>query len=102
MRGLAGNDRGGDRGGPGAAHCGRQLHEGRLVAAWRAAQARPAPRCCMCRVCRKPGRAGHRMEDSVDCPLCCTELDVTDRAIQYCECGCEPRRRRMAAPPAAA
>ncbi|EFN58458.1 hypothetical protein CHLNCDRAFT_20051, partial [Chlorella variabilis] len=27
------------------------------------------------------------MEDSVDCPLCCTELDVTDRAIQYCECG---------------
>jgi hypothetical protein len=28
-------------------------------------------------------------EDSVDCPLCCTELDVTDRAIQYCECGCE-------------
>jgi hypothetical protein len=29
------------------------------------------------------------MEDSIDCPLCCTELDITDRAIQYCECGCE-------------
>lgn len=32
------------------------------------------------------------MEASADCPLCCTELDVTDRAIQYCECGCERRR----------
>lgn len=34
------------------------------------------------------------MEDALDCPLCCTELDVTDRAIQYCECGCEWRRGR--------
>ena len=24
-----------------------------------------------------------------DCPLCCTELDLTDRSIQYCACGCE-------------
>lgn len=29
------------------------------------------------------------------CPLCCTELDVTDRAIQYCECGCEGRGARQ-------
>lgn len=27
--------------------------------------------------------------DAPDCPLCCTELDLTDRSIQYCSCGCE-------------
>jgi hypothetical protein len=27
--------------------------------------------------------------EDVDCPLCCTELDLTDRSIQYCSCGCE-------------
>ena len=33
-----------------------------------------------------------RMEEAADCPLCCTELDVTDRAIRFCECGCERLR----------
>lgn len=54
--------------------------------------------------------AGGATMDSDDeelCPLCCTELDVTDRAIQYCECGCEGRGARQAGarrppPPAAA
>jgi hypothetical protein len=30
--------------------------------------------------------------DAVDCPLCCTAMDLTDRSIQYCGCGCESRR----------
>ena len=34
-------------------------------------------------------------DDEELCPLCCTELDVTDRAIQYCECGCESRGARQ-------
>ena len=29
-------------------------------------------------------------DEAVDCPLCCTSMDLTDRSIQYCYCGCEP------------
>jgi len=33
--------------------------------------------------------AGDSDIESVECPLCCQELDLTDRSIQYCECGCK-------------
>lgn len=41
------------------------------------------------------------LEDSQDCPLCCNELDITDRAVQFCGCGCESRwaRRRPRSSP---
>lgn len=32
--------------------------------------------------------SGSEYEDSAECPLCCAELDLTDRSIQYCDCGC--------------
>ena len=35
------------------------------------------------------GGGGWDGEESAECPLCCTELDLTDRSIQYCGCGCE-------------
>lgn len=58
-----------------------------------AAAARPLPAACCVRVFTHLCRLAHplqliTMDDTVDCPLCCAELDVTDRAIQYCECGC--------------
>ena len=28
-------------------------------------------------------------EDAEDCPICCNDLDLTDRSIQYCACGCK-------------
>ncbi len=28
-------------------------------------------------------------EEEADCPICCNDLDLTDRSIQYCACGCK-------------
>lgn len=33
--------------------------------------------------------ASTRDDDEVECPVCCNELDLTDRSIRYCECGCK-------------
>ncbi len=29
-------------------------------------------------------------EEEVMCPICCEELDATDRAVHYCQCGFQP------------
>ena len=34
-------------------------------------------------------------EEETDCPVCCNELDLTDRSIQYCECGCKSLNREL-------
>jgi len=33
--------------------------------------------------------ASTRDDDEVECPVCCNDLDLTDRSIRYCECGCK-------------
>ena len=40
---------------------------------------------------------GSDSDDAADCPLCCAELDLTDRSIQYCGCGCEQSSHPSAA-----
>lgn len=32
-------------------------------------------------------RSGEQ-EEVEECPVCCNELDLTDKSIRYCECGC--------------
>eukprot|EP00890_Picochlorum_soloecismus_P000031 jgi/Picsp_1/1028/NSC_04512-R1_ccr4-not transcription complex subunit len=34
--------------------------------------------------------ASTRDDDEVECPVCCNDLDLTDRSIRYCECGFRP------------